>query len=218
MIYVILTDNKLYLPVKTNLERDMSIYLINHLRARPLKVTVPDCCASEFPIDRLGSGLFSARRGSGLVTECLGLRTCHMLWGFKLLNPSLYCRLNCKVWSCYLWGWRQQSFLFDQIFVVALKVNVWSCQGAQKIKSKFILINFTDQSQSSLVVSQISAVPVPPCLPCFSLLSPLSPSCPTVSLKNRQCFVFLPLSAQLYAFFKFKLVFKANVQGFPKHI
>ncbi len=72
VIYVILTDNKLYLPVKTNLERDMSIYLINHLRARPLKVTVPDCCASEFPIDWLGSGLFSARRGSGLVTECLG--------------------------------------------------------------------------------------------------------------------------------------------------
>jgi len=93
--------------------------------------------------------------------------------------------------------------LFGQIFVVTLKTNVWSCQGAQKIKSKLILIlnNFTGQSQSSLGVSQISSVPVPPCLPCLLLLSPLSPSFPTVSLKNRQCFVFLPLSAQLYLFF-----------------
>ncbi len=85
MIYVILTDNKLYLPVKTNLERDMSIYLINHLRARPLKVTVPDCCASEFPIDRLGSGLFFSTPG---LRTCHRV-TCHMLWGFSILNPSL---------------------------------------------------------------------------------------------------------------------------------
>jgi len=49
----------------------MRIYLINHLRARPLKVTVPDCCASEVPIDGLGSGLFSARKGLGLVI-CVG--------------------------------------------------------------------------------------------------------------------------------------------------
>lgn len=141
-------------------------HCINHLRARPLKV-VPDClwlsscrCGSELVIDRLGSGLVSGRLDSGLVRERLGSRACHLLVRLRVFNPSLYCRLYIKVWPFYLWGWRQCSCLFDLIFLitVTLKANVWSCSGVRggvgaEIKSitidlNWILINFTDQSQS----------------------------------------------------------------------
>lgn len=109
------------------------------------------------------SGLRACFRPPGLKT-ChgpSGFWACHLLVRFRLLNPSLYCRLYIKVWSFYLWGWRQCSCLLDHIFIitVTLKANVWSCsgvsggvEGRKKNKSQLILASFTDQSQSSLVL------------------------------------------------------------------